>query len=139
MNTHVADTANGPDTVPRESPAIRLLLCASEPVMRMTPRLPTWRMGFRRWFSQRVLPCGFMDETDCQKTPNLDAQRWVNAWMQAGPALDKIRREEVKLADTASAMRSFTGSVLNALRTRPPAPTSGLVEQQRIFRKIHVA
>lgn len=80
-----------------------------------------------------------MDSIDHHKIPASDAQRWVNTWIRAGAVLEKVRQNDVKLADTASAMRSFTGSVLHAVRTRPPAQTSGLVEQQRLFRKFRVA
>ena len=80
-----------------------------------------------------------MNSSELQKTSASDAQRWVNTWIRAGAVLEKVRQNEVKLADTASAMRSFTGSVLHAVRTRPPAQTSGLVEQQRLFGKFRVA
>jgi hypothetical protein len=76
-----------------------------------------------------------MNGTDFRETQNSGAQRWVDTWIHAGDALKKIRHSDVKLADTAEALRSFTGSVLHVLRTRPAAQTSGLVEQQRIFRK----
>jgi hypothetical protein len=33
-------------------------------------------------------------------------------------------------------MKFFTGAVLAALPNRPPLPWSGLVEQQRVFRKL---
>jgi hypothetical protein len=76
-----------------------------------------------------------MDGTDPRETKNSAAQRWVDTWIHAGAALEKVRQSDVKLADTAGALRSFTGSVLQVVRTRPAAQTSGLVEQQRIFRK----
>lgn len=80
-----------------------------------------------------------MNSTEPQKTSASDAQKWVNSWIRAGAVLEIVRQNDVKSADTASAMRSFTGSVLNAVRTRPPAQTSGLVEQQRLFRKFREA
>jgi len=80
-----------------------------------------------------------MNASEPLKTSDSDAQRWVNSWIRAGAVLEKIRQNDVKSADTASAMRSFTGSVLNAVRTRPPGQTSGLVEQQRLFGKFREA
>ena len=77
-----------------------------------------------------------MKGTDSRETQNSGAQKWVDTWIHAGDALEKIRHNDVKLADTAEALRSFTGSVLHVLRTRPAAQTSGLVEQQRIFGKL---
>jgi hypothetical protein len=80
-----------------------------------------------------------MKGADFRETQNSDAQKWVDTWIHAGDALEKIRRHDVKLADTAEALRSFSGSVLHALRTRPAAQTSGLVEQQRIFSKFRTS
>ena len=80
-----------------------------------------------------------MNDTDSRETKNSGAQKWVDAWIHAGDALEKIRHNNVKLADTAEGLRSFTGSVLNVLRTRPAAKTSGLVEQQRIFSKFRAS
>jgi hypothetical protein len=80
-----------------------------------------------------------MNDTDSRETKNSVAPKWVGTWLHAGDALEKIRHSEVKLANTAEALRSFTGSVLHVLRTRPAAQTSGLVEQQRIFRKFRAS
>ncbi len=80
-----------------------------------------------------------MNDIDSRETKNSAAQKWVDTWIHAGDALEKIRHSEVKLANTAQALRSFTGSVLHVLRTRPAAQTSGLVEQQRIFRKFRAS
>jgi hypothetical protein len=80
-----------------------------------------------------------MNDTDSPETKNSDAQRWVDAWIHAGDALEKIRENDVKHADTSEALRSFTGSVLHALRTRPASKTSGLIEQQRIFSKFRAS
>jgi hypothetical protein len=80
-----------------------------------------------------------MSDTDSRETKNSDAQKWVDTWIHTGDALEKIRRSDVRLADTAEALRSFTGSVLHVVRTRPAAQTSGLVEQQRIFRKFRAS
>ncbi len=80
-----------------------------------------------------------MNGTDSRGTLNLGAQKWVDTWIHAGDALEKIRHSEVKRADTARALRSFTGSVLQVVQTRPAAQTSGLIEQQRIFRKFRAS
>ena len=80
-----------------------------------------------------------MNDTNSRETKNSAAQKWVDTWIHAGDALEKIRHSDVKLANTAEALRSFTGSVLHVLRTRPAAQTSGLVEQQRIFHKFRAS
>ena len=64
------------------------------------------------------------------------ARRWVATWVEAGPELQKIRDADIRAADTRQALRIFTGSATWAARNRPPAPTSGLVEQQRWFMKL---
>ena len=76
-----------------------------------------------------------MNDTDSREAQNSGAQKWVDVWIHAGDALEKVRHNDVKHADTAGALRSFTGSVLHVLRTRPADEKSGLMEQQRIFRK----
>ncbi|MFT4586896.1 MAG: hypothetical protein ACI9VS_000247 [Candidatus Binatia bacterium] len=57
-------------------------------------------------------------------------------WGRATPVLQALREEEIRNADTASAMRHFKGSALWSVKHRPPDPTSGLVEQQRWFNKL---
>ena len=79
-----------------------------------------------------------MDDTGPQDTQESGAKKWVETWVKAGDALESIRHRDVRLVNTADALRSFTGSVLNAIRTRPDSQTSGLVEQQRIFRKFRI-
>lgn len=63
-------------------------------------------------------------------------QCWVDTWKNAGPELQRVREAEVRAADTAAALKAFTGLALAAARANPPKPTSGLVEQQRWFRLI---
>jgi hypothetical protein len=52
------------------------------------------------------------------------------------PVLQDVRDKDIQLADTARAMKCFSGAVLAALPKHPPQPWSGLVEQQRFFRKL---
>jgi len=60
----------------------------------------------------------------------------VGQWRRAGEVMEKVQAEEIRTADTAQAMRALTGAVLAELQRRPAEPTSGLVEQQRWFRKL---
>jgi hypothetical protein len=57
-------------------------------------------------------------------------------WGKAESMLQEVRDQDIRLADTARAMKFFTGAVLAALPKHPPRPWSGLVEQQRHFRKL---
>jgi hypothetical protein len=62
--------------------------------------------------------------------------RWVKAWQTAGPALDRVRRDEVRRADTTKAILLLTDAFEAALRRGVTKPVSGLVEQQALFQKM---
>lgn len=63
------------------------------------------------------------------------AKRRVQAWITAGPLLQQVRDADIRAANTADAMRTFTGSATWGVANRPARPTSGLIEQQRLFAK----
>ncbi|MGI8601690.1 MAG: hypothetical protein ACR2OZ_01690 [Verrucomicrobiales bacterium] len=63
-------------------------------------------------------------------------KRWVETWKRAGPLLQAIRDEEIRAAKTADAFTAFASLSEHWIRTNPPLPSSGLVEQQRWFRKL---
>ena len=63
------------------------------------------------------------------------AQQCVDAWRRAGPELERMRRDDIRHADTARSIPAFDGAFEGAVRDFPPKPTSGLVEQQRFFRQ----
>jgi hypothetical protein len=69
-----------------------------------------------------------------------DSKQSINArvkqWVVASPILQEVRDESIRKANTDQALKCFTGMVLAALPEHPPRPWSGLVEQQRFFRKI---
>lgn len=85
--------------------------------------------------SRRMLVClvvkNFMNSQDA----DLIKAR-VRQWNAAMPVLQDVRDKDIQLADTARAMKCFSGAVLAALPKHPPQPWSGLVEQQRFFRKM---
>jgi hypothetical protein len=60
-------------------------------------------------------------------------------WRRAAPLLEAQRDEDVRRTDTPSAIVAFTRLGRQALTQSPPSDTSGLVEQQRIFRKLRPA
>jgi hypothetical protein len=62
-------------------------------------------------------------------------RRWVQAWRHAGPRLDRIRREELAALDVSAAIALLCGPADYRLPPRAPKPTSGLVEQQRLFQR----
>jgi hypothetical protein len=62
--------------------------------------------------------------------------RWVQAWKDAGPELERQRDEDVRGTDTTRSLLSLSDCFDLALRDLPPRPDSGLVEQQRWFRML---
>jgi hypothetical protein len=63
-------------------------------------------------------------------------ERWVAAWREAGPALEEQRRQELEQLDTPAAIRQLVAVFAHAVASAPPSDTSGLVEQQRHFRRL---
>ena len=60
----------------------------------------------------------------------------MQQWMEAAPVLQEVRDHDIRLVNTARAMKFFSGAVLAALPKNQPLPWSGLVEQQKFFRKL---
>ena len=72
--------------------------------------------------------------------PPDDAQRErirerIAQWKRAAPVMERVRREDIRRTDTKQAMAWFAGAAEEMARRRPPKPTSGLIEQQRVFRR----
>ena len=60
---------------------------------------------------------------------------WVRTWQEAGPALERVRCEELRRLDPQQAIALLCGPADYRSPPRLPRPTSGLVEQQRWFMK----
>lgn len=65
------------------------------------------------------------------------AREWVAAWKRAGPALEEIRRRELRQLDSFAAISLLCGPADYTVAPRAPKPTSGLIEQQRLFARAH--
>jgi hypothetical protein len=63
-------------------------------------------------------------------------RQWVENWKRLGPLLEEIRDRELLSVDTTAAIQALSGLARAARLERPPHPTSGLVEQQRYFRRL---
>jgi hypothetical protein len=63
-------------------------------------------------------------------------RRWVQTWREAGPELERIRRDELRRLDVRHAIALLCGSADYTVPPRAPKPTSGLVEQQRWFQQL---
>jgi hypothetical protein len=67
-----------------------------------------------------------------------DIRRWLAGWQTAGPVLEGLRAEAIRNSDTAAAIEQLSDAFESALLHYPPAATSGLVEQQRIFARLRL-
>jgi hypothetical protein len=65
------------------------------------------------------------------------AKKWVETWKTTGPILEKIRREEIRKVSIVKAMQLLAGAFDSAAAMYSPRATSGLVEQQARFMKLH--
>lgn len=63
-------------------------------------------------------------------------RRWVKTWQEAAPRLEAIRRQELRALDAFTAISLLCGPVDYREGPRAPKPTSGLVEQQRLFARL---
>lgn len=61
---------------------------------------------------------------------------WADRWKETGKVLQALKRDEFRRADVSAIFLSLTDASEAALIAYPPKPTSGLVEMQRLFRKL---
>jgi len=71
-----------------------------------------------------------MDEAESKSV-----HQWLARWRSAAPVLEQLRLEAIRRSDTAAAIEQLSDAFESALHHIGPAPTSGLVEQQRLFLK----
>ena len=62
-------------------------------------------------------------------------KHWVETWKVAGKELEKIRRREIRELDSYRTIELLCGPADYTRPPRAPKPSSGLVEQQRLFMK----
>jgi hypothetical protein len=74
---------------------------------------------------------------NCSPEQLTQGRAWVAAWRDAGPRLEAIRRQELRDLDTFAAIALLCGTADYQEAPRAPAPTSGLIEQQRLFARLH--
>ena len=60
-------------------------------------------------------------------------KKWMAAWRRAGPEMERIRRSEIRRADTQKAIQVLDDAFQSALLHQGGDACSGLVEQQRHF------
>ena len=69
--------------------------------------------------------------------PTEDEKKWIAAWKRAAIALEEIHDEELREIDTQQCLIALAEAFRHALRNYPPSDTSGMVEMQRYFRRVH--
>jgi hypothetical protein len=60
---------------------------------------------------------------------------WVARWRWLGPELERERAAQFAAENSLEAIAAFDGLLRPSLKTNPPTPDSGLIEQQRLFRR----
>ena len=71
---------------------------------------------------------------DTSETTRLRA--WVQNWKVVGPELERLRHQKIRNASTPESIQLFDLAFKAVLRNTPPRTTSGLVEFQRLLRKL---
>lgn len=64
---------------------------------------------------------------------------WVARWRTLGPLLERERAADFAAMDLSASIRRFDGVLQSSLRLHPPSSDSGLIEQQRLFRRLRDA
>ena len=64
-------------------------------------------------------------------------KRRINTWKKAAPELERIRMVEIRNADTEKAIIALNGPFQSTMIHYKPRPSSGLVEQQKLFKKFY--
>lgn len=67
------------------------------------------------------------------KPTDAQAHAWMLQWRAAGPALARVRADELATVDLWRVADELEEAFWARVRTEPAVQTSGLVAQQRIF------
>jgi hypothetical protein len=62
---------------------------------------------------------------------------WIKNWQELGPILENERRKSIRRVNTAEAIAALDLAYRSARLHCPRRETSGLVEQQRWFKRGH--
>lgn len=64
-------------------------------------------------------------------------QKWALSWQKAGAELDRIHLQELRSVSVPAAIERLEDAFLSAMARSPERTSSGLVEQQRCFKRLH--
>jgi hypothetical protein len=76
-----------------------------------------------------------MSSSNDTTPPSRTNAAFVAHWQRVGPLLDEIRREELRNFNYADHLEAIDALLEIGARTATCRPTSGLVEQQRMFQE----
>ena len=76
--------------------------------------------------------------TDARTPTDAQSQMWMSQWRHAAVALARVRADELARTDITDVARQLEDASLLAIRQHPPRPSSGLVDQQRLFHSARV-
>src|SRR5215510_7928901 len=62
-------------------------------------------------------------------------KKWVETWKRAAVELERIKRKEIRELDTYKTIQLLCGTADYTKPPYAPKPWSGLIEQQRLFKK----
>jgi len=62
--------------------------------------------------------------------------QWIEAWKRAEKALEEVRRKELREFNYEERREIVYGMLEIAHQFRKPRTTSGMIEMQRLFRKL---
>jgi len=66
-----------------------------------------------------------------------DIRKWIKAWRNASLSLRELKKNELRAGDYYEKNRKMLDEMLQyACENSTPRPSSGLVEQQRLFMKM---
>lgn len=72
------------------------------------------------------------------KSKTEDIKKWINTWEKADSALAKVKLEELRADDYYQKNQAILDEMLQyAFDNSEPRLSSGLVEQQKYFMKLH--
>jgi hypothetical protein len=65
-----------------------------------------------------------------------ELRQWVQRWQAVGPKLDELRLRELPHTDTQQSLLNLADAFESCRLHYRPLPTSGLIEQQRLFARL---
>lgn len=65
-----------------------------------------------------------------------DLLKWVQRWKNVGPVMQKLKESELPNTSTPQALLNLADAFESCRRNFSPRPYSGLIDQQKYFRKL---